>query len=389
MSWSGSSYVKPRAQGATGALAALGAAACGALLSVVLLLQGPGVPASFQAAPPEAAGELQPGFLSGDFSTDARGAANYSIPLQVPPGTAELQPDISLLYNSHAQDGALGMGWNLFGVSSIERCQPPTLQEGRVGGVRYDASDSFCLDGVLLVKTGTSPEGDVYRTEKEGWTRVVARGRAGSGPASFLARSKEGISLEFGGTPDSRILAVGRSDVRVWAVDRITDRNGNSIELGFLNNPEGSGAFYPSEIRYTSRASEAPLRKLELEYEARPDRAPRYFAGSPLFQNRRLRAVRTLVAVDGAMQTVRRYELQYGQGQATGRSRLARVTELDAAGNHHPPTVFGWQEGAVALDAPKALTQFGGEDYTCVWADLDGNGRDDLLCDQKTAPWSH
>lgn len=41
------------------------------------------------------------------------GAFTYSYPIVVPPGRRGIQPDLSLNYNSQAQNGWLGLGWNL------------------------------------------------------------------------------------------------------------------------------------------------------------------------------------------------------------------------------------------------------------------------------------
>ena len=60
--------------------------------------------------------------LPGKFGVGATGAANYSIPIVAPPGTAGMVPSLALTYSSQAGNGLLGMGWSLEGLPSIGRC---------------------------------------------------------------------------------------------------------------------------------------------------------------------------------------------------------------------------------------------------------------------------
>ena len=42
---------------------------------------------------------------------DDNGKANASYPIEVPPGTKDVQPNLSLVYHSDEPDGLLGSGW--------------------------------------------------------------------------------------------------------------------------------------------------------------------------------------------------------------------------------------------------------------------------------------
>ena len=109
------------------------------------------------------------GAIPGSLAVDESGAATYSIPIAVPPGTAGMQPSLSLNYSSHSGNGLLGIGWSLGGLSVIHRCPRTYAQDGVRGGVNYDANDRYCIDGQRLVAISGSygADGTEYRTEVE------------------------------------------------------------------------------------------------------------------------------------------------------------------------------------------------------------------------------
>jgi hypothetical protein len=112
------------------------------------------------------------GATPGSFAVDPSGAATYSIPIFVPPGTNGMQPQLSLNYHSQGGNGLLGMGWSIGGLSAIHRCGSTIAIDGIKGGVNYDANDKFCLDGERLI--WSSSDG-FYRTQHESWQKVVAK----------------------------------------------------------------------------------------------------------------------------------------------------------------------------------------------------------------------
>ena len=59
------------------------------------------------------------GTLSGNLEVDMSGAATYSVPIYVSPGTNGMQPNISLVYSSMSGSGIMGVGWNIAGLSAI------------------------------------------------------------------------------------------------------------------------------------------------------------------------------------------------------------------------------------------------------------------------------
>ncbi|HYE14145.1 MAG TPA: FG-GAP-like repeat-containing protein, partial [Pyrinomonadaceae bacterium] len=296
--------------------------------------------------------------------------------------TAGMTPQLALAYNSGAGNDLLGVGWSLHGLSAITRCAATEAQDGFRGTVAYDEGDRFALDGQRLMAvsgSGYGAEDAVYHTEVESWHRVapVYGGSAApaSGPVSFVVQDKDGRTYEYGATPDSRVAAsADNPSVRVWALNKITDSNGNYLTVTYQPDPSNN-TNCPLSIDYTFNEGLTQFRSVKFIYEPRPDPYTRYAGGYPVTTTQLLKQVQTLL--DGEL--VRTYTLEYQQGQATGRSRLCSVTESDAAGAALPPTTFEWQDGDAGLFAACAQLPATGQPWQGTLLSLDANG--DGLCD--------
>ncbi|MCE3272313.1 MAG: hypothetical protein K0S57_2710 [Ramlibacter sp.] len=325
------------------------------------------------------------GTTQGDFSVEAGGSAAFSIPIQVPPGTARMQPSLSLDYLSGAGsvESLVGNGWNLRGLSQITRCPATVAQDGYTGAVRFDDGDRFSLDGARLqpVEGAYGAPDAVYHTELESWRKVVpvfgppTPGR--SGPDGFRVFERDGRVLEYGGTSDARLAASpDNPTIRVWALNRVTDRLGNALAISYRQDA-ANGACYPDRIAYTSHPTLQARRAVTFAYEPRPDVMPRYVGGVRIAVTQRLAAVSTWLDD----QAVRTYSLAYATGAATGRSQLVSVTESDGQGKALPPLTFTWQDGNAGIfgDAqplPSVSVTAGGQ---LLPMDVNGDGLVDMV----------
>jgi RHS repeat-associated protein len=291
------------------------------------------------------AGVTVTGHTAGAFQVGESGAASYTVPITTLPGTSGVEPQLALTYNSQGNNSLLGIGWALSGLSVISRCPATVAQDGSLAPVDFDGNDRFCLDGERLLTIGglDGANATEYRTEQDTFRQVISNGQAGIGPESFTVRTKAGLTYEYGGTADSRIEAQGKSSVLFWAVNRITDTKGNYLTVTYAEN----GAEYrPSRIDYTGNESTGliPYASVRFVYELRPDATPQYIAGSQLKTTQRLTAVR---AYD-VEQLYREYRLAYQVSEATGRSRLASITECGSNGDCFAPTAFVWRAWAAS-----------------------------------------
>lgn len=139
------------------------------------------------------------------------GAANYTVPIEIPPGTRNLQPAITLNYSSNFNDGLLGIGWNIGGLSAITRINQTIYYDGEANPVEGTLNDKYALDGKRLICTsGTyGYNNSVYGTELEDFSKIVAHGSTGEGPQYFEVFLKSGLIYEYGNTSDSKLLREG------------------------------------------------------------------------------------------------------------------------------------------------------------------------------------
>jgi hypothetical protein len=222
--------------------------------------------------------------LPGQFSVSETGAATYAIPIEVPPGVAGMEPKLALVYNSQSGNGLYGVGWSLSGLSAITRCPQTMAQDGARGGVKYDLNDRYCLDGqrLILVSGTEGGNGAEYRTERESFSKIVAYTDPANtgGPAKFLVKTKAGLTMEYGYTADSRIEAQGKSVVREWAVNKISDSKENYMTFSYVDDSI-NGFYYPVEISYSGGGSGGQAENtVRLVYEGRQDAVLQYRAGS-------------------------------------------------------------------------------------------------------------
>ncbi|MHB8496205.1 MAG: SpvB/TcaC N-terminal domain-containing protein [Casimicrobiaceae bacterium] len=161
------------------------------------------------------------------YRTDESGAATYSVPIYVPPGTAGLVPALSLEYNNRASNGPLGPGWTLGGLSAISRCKKATEYgdgPGPFPAINFDgtaADQAYCLDGARLLDlnsgAGNCPAGQsgdtahVFGLELDPATRVCGYVKIGiSGYAYWLVQPKDGSDRAYGVGGSSALV---RNDV--------------------------------------------------------------------------------------------------------------------------------------------------------------------------------
>ena len=319
-------------------------------------------------------------FLPGNFSVSPSGAANYTVPIEVPPGLAGMQPSLSLSYSSQGGNGLLGMGWGLSGLSSIGRCPRTMAQDGVRGGVNYDNNDRYCLDGqrLVLVSGTYGAAGSEYRTEIDAQVKVVAYGSQtgtpkGSGtttnaPQYFKVWTKSGQIIEYGNTADSRIEAEGTTVLIIWLQNRILDRKNNYIDWVYTEN-NANGEWVPSQIKYTGNltTNTPPQNTINFVYETRPDKILTYQAGSTIQTTQRLASI-ALSLVTGE-----KYTIGYGASTDSVNSRVVSIQRTNLLGQLIP-TTFSYQDFSLLFSATSDYSMLASGQIPIDMADVNGDG---------------
>lgn len=300
------------------------------------------------------------GATPGEFS--ASGAAYYKIPIEVPPGTNGMKPDLSIVYNSDGGNGLLGMGFSLAGLSSITRTGASEFYDGYNRGVTNTYDDRFALEGERLILVGTTEtaaggptnpgviapdaygmDGLIYYTSRNSWRKVISHDTSGLGPRSFTVYHPDGTRYDYGTTAS---LKNSRQTVRIWPLTRVTDLNTNSMTFSYFRD-DGSGDLRIKQIDYTGNETTGmtPQRSVRFVYEetVRADATVRYQAGAPYTVATRLSKIQTVVR----NRPVKTYVLSYAYSPITGRSLLKRIQEFAGDDRDNialPPTTFDYPE---------------------------------------------
>ena len=327
------------------------------------------------------------GRTEGSFDVSPTGAATYQIPLWVSPGAAGMQPSLTLSYDSQRGVGIVGPGWALTGLSAITRCNRSIAQDSYPAAVDLGGFDKYCLDGKRLrgVSGTYGWAGSTYETEIADFSLISLPQVNGTDPVLFTARTKSGLTYEYGNTPDSRVAPGSSASHYMWLVNKVTDRSGNSYKVTYGPGATGTGGTaVPLSIEYSpsTPGGNSYLNSITFVYDAKATKYPAtsdkgtrsYVAGNSVFNTNLLLEVN----VSSAGNLVRRYVLGYEQAPMSLRPRLANVTECAAdLSDCLAPTTIGYQNGSNGVTTPAVTVASGASGATPL--DMDGDGRGDVL----------
>ena len=293
---------------------------------------------------------------------NAMGDVKLSYPVEVPPGRAGHAPQLALSYNSSAENGWLGVGWDL-AVSSISI-------DTRWGVPRYDPNnetETYSHDGEMLAPVAhrgplvaRTPE-KTFRTRVEGSFRKIIRHGASPSTYWWEVREKDGTAYYYGGDFNANAVVPGavltdaNGNIFKWALRLVQDTNGNTIHYNYATITDtgtggGTGGvpgteLYIQTIDYTGQGTTPGAYTVQFtrdrdltNYQRRPDPVISARGGFKMVTADLLRQIQ--VNYNG--QAVRSYQLAYQTG-AYNKTLLTTLTQYDASGalfNQHQFTYY-------------------------------------------------
>jgi RHS repeat-associated protein len=336
------------------------------------------------------------GRTPGKFGVSPMGSGQYSIPIWAPPGPRGMQPNLSLLYDSHSSIGPLGIGWSLAGLGQITRCNLTAAQDAAPAAVALVIGDGYCINGKRLRLTSASgtygAAGSTYQTEIADFSQITANGNTtnggvNTGPASFTVQGRNGLTYYYGYTDsngngvNSQVLANGTTTALTWLLSKVVDRAGNNYVINYLAPSTAlSGTSVPDKILWTpaTAGSSSYTSTMQFNYGTNAPQSSifAYVSGTQVSNTELLTSIEIFVGTT----VVKDYFLGYQVSPLTGREELISVTECaDSAGsNCLLPTTVGYQTGSPGVStALNTVPSSAGA--VAARYDFNGDGYPDLV----------
>ncbi len=217
------------------------------------------------------------GKIDDEFSVTPSGQVSYEIPITITGGTGGVAPKLSVSYSSSSAIGLLGCGFDLTGLSMIQRVPANRFNDGFSGCVEVTAA-RFALDGSRLIQIKKEKGKCLYSTEQQNFARIIAYGNDAN-PDSFVVNTKDGLTYLY---ESSSSLLGSTSPSLYWMVTKVSDTNGNYFDVVYGGN-KSDNEIYPERIWYTRN----DLRGLDpcysVIFEYKSISAPRkYISGLPV-----------------------------------------------------------------------------------------------------------
>lgn len=265
------------------------------------------------------------GSIPFSYSGTNNGGLGIHVPIATPCDDCSVKPSLSLDYNSsNRSNGLVGRGWGLSVNSAIVRTGNSLITDGGYTPLKLNNEDNYIFDGNRLVCIeGTSGiDGSQYKTEVNTYVFIELHESTSSDEGWFSVKTKDGRTLEYGNTGDSKVF-LGDEDVVIqWNLNKVTDPNGNYMEYKYRNE---NGQVLIDEINYGGNTivPRPHIYKVKFIYAEREDNNIKYYNGTDFPSNFLISQIRTF----SNGYSVYKYKLKYGM-DASGLQTIPTGSEL-------------------------------------------------------------
>jgi len=321
------------------------------------------------------------GVTVGELSVSLSGAANYTIPISVPPGINGIVPQINIGYSSQAGNGTAGYGWNIGGISTIGRIASTKFHDGVIDPVDFDNLDRFNFNGQrLIIKNGTGgvygTNGTIYETESFSNVKITSYGvhssGANYGPAYFVVEYPDGSKAYYGNSSDSR-------SITDWAITYWENAQGVRISYTYL---QANNVLDIASIKYGALGTDTPLNEIAFNYVARARAEQAYIGGQLFTKTNKLLSIN----VKGNNLGYRNYSLEYNTTYL-GYEQLTKITEKSGDNSKsYNPMVFTYDVGEAVISSKEkpistniGLGAVSMNNSAVVSGDFDGDAKMDFV----------
>lgn len=246
------------------------------------------------------------------------GSLTYSVPVDIYSGRSNMQPNISLVYNSLGRNGVAGMGWNIGGLSSINIANSSVYYDNKTKAATRNKDSAYTLDGVRLISLGDGK----YQSEQG---NIIVKSYASSNLYYFEVFYPNGNKATYGYKSSSAKIS--------YPLTRMEDRFGNYIEYVY---DENNSIYYITQINYGANTSSGHFASVKFSYNERKDITSAYIDGSQVQQNKILKQIDTYYNTV----LLRSYVLGYEEKEAT----FLRQIDCLADGKTVNPLIFYYGE---------------------------------------------
>lgn len=300
----------------------------------------------------------------GETMVDASGSATYKLPIALPPGIKNVAPQLSITYSSSSNNGIAGYGWNLTGISSINRTATRLDLDGYIDAVDFDSNDQFLLDGQRLINLGNN----IFGTENFSNMKIIANGSP-ENPDSFTINFPDGSIAYYGNNTDAK--GISEYQITKWV-----DSNGNYVKYEYIKD---GNVIYPSKIIWSGNDNKATgyQNSIDFFYDPRIRPESGYLYGNKLTTNKILSRI-TVTTGNSIFKT---YQFSHIKNELNYQF-VERIQELNGANEAANPVIFKYNFSSTGFSDNFDYYKSNGSFYLDKVehsGDFDGNGQIDFI----------